>query len=52
MLESKVVREPDLTISRTLIEKMGGSVGLESKEGLGSLFLFSLPEKNNSKMIA
>jgi K+-sensing histidine kinase KdpD len=49
---SKAVREPGLTISRTLIEKMGGSVGLESEERLGSLFWFSLPEKDNPKMIA
>jgi signal transduction histidine kinase len=32
-----------LTITRSLVEKHGGKVWLESQEGKGSTFLFSLP---------
>ncbi len=32
-----------LSIVRRIVEKLGGTVGLESKEGEGSLFYFTLP---------
>ena len=34
-----------LAIVRRIIEKLGGSVGVESKQGQGSLFYFTLPSK-------
>jgi signal transduction histidine kinase len=33
-----------LSISRRIIEKMGGQVGVESEPGQGSLFYFTLPK--------
>jgi signal transduction histidine kinase len=32
-----------LTITRRIVEKLGGQVGVESKLGQGSLFFFTLP---------
>ncbi|MCB0168013.1 MAG: hybrid sensor histidine kinase/response regulator, partial [Anaerolineae bacterium] len=34
-----------LAIVRRIVEKLGGSVGVESKQGQGSLFYFTLPTK-------
>lgn len=36
-----------LSISKTIVEKMGGEVGVNSEEGKGSTFWFRLPYKNN-----
>ncbi|MDP2447964.1 MAG: PAS domain S-box protein [Polaromonas sp.] len=33
-----------LNISRTIVERLGGSVGFESQTGVGSTFFFELPE--------
>ncbi len=40
-----------LAISRYLIEQHGGSLSLESQEGRGSIFKFTLPEGNPSSEI-
>ncbi|MBI2809374.1 MAG: hypothetical protein HYX67_00890 [Candidatus Melainabacteria bacterium] len=34
-----------LAISRTIVEQMGGTIGCESNDGLGSLFYFEVPLK-------
>ena len=39
-----------LSIVRRIIEKLGGEVGVESKEGEGSLFYFTIPCKTDSKI--
>lgn len=36
-----------LSISKTIVEKMGGELGVDSEEGKGSTFWFKLPYKNN-----
>jgi len=36
-----------LAISKSLVELMGGNVGVESKEGIGSTFYFTLPFLTN-----
>jgi two-component system OmpR family sensor kinase/two-component system sensor histidine kinase BaeS len=35
-----------LTIAKSLIEAMGGTIGVESKQGAGSRFWFTLPTEN------
>ena len=40
-----------LTISRNLVELMGGQMGVESKEGEGSVFYFTLPYKTRRKTV-
>jgi PAS domain S-box-containing protein len=38
-----------LSIVRRIVEKLGGTVGLESKEGEGSLFYFTLPRTSQEE---
>ena len=41
-----------LTISKNLVELLGGELWLKSKEGEGSVFYFTLPYKEKSKKIS
>lgn len=36
-----------LTISKTIVEYLGGTIGVDSEEGKGSTFWFTLPLQNN-----
>jgi signal transduction histidine kinase len=38
-----------LSIVRSIVEKLGGQVGVESRVGQGSLFYFTLPAMSNGK---
>ncbi len=38
-----------LSLAKTQVEKMGGSIGVESREGLGSTFEFRIPLGNSSR---
>lgn len=38
-----------LTLSQTLIEKLGGEIGVQSQQGEGSTFWFVLPLASESK---
>ena len=40
-----------LSICRTLVDNMGGKIGVESEEGKGSTFWFTLPYKEASNII-
>ncbi|WP_455638090.1 ATP-binding protein [Parabacteroides sp.] len=36
-----------LTISKTIVEYLGGTIGVDSEEGKGSTFWFTLPLNGN-----
>jgi len=38
-----------LSISKALVEKLGGNITVDSKLGLGSVFLFTIPYKNETE---
>jgi signal transduction histidine kinase len=38
-----------LSIAKSIVEKFGGYVGVESENGNGSLFYFTLPVEKNEK---
>ena len=40
-----------LTISKTIIETLGGTIGVDSEEGKGSTFWFTLPLENEKKTV-
>lgn len=40
-----------LSITKTYVEMLGGKIGMESEEGVGSQFYFTIPYKTNSNEI-